>query len=55
MRKVHATVPPPPGLFVTDKLVGVRVNEDDEQMGLDLSQHSETAYTAEGGGTSIHS
>ncbi|HEU4868306.1 MAG TPA: ammonium transporter [Actinomycetota bacterium] len=42
-------------LFVTDKLVGVRVNEDDEQMGLDLSQHSETAYTAEGGGTSIHS
>ncbi|MEX0791447.1 MAG: ammonium transporter [Actinomycetota bacterium] len=42
-------------LFVTDKLVGIRVSEDDEQMGLDLSQHSETAYTAEGGGTSIHS
>jgi len=42
-------------LFVTDKLVGVRVDEEDEQLGLDLSQHSETAYTAEGGGTSIHS
>ncbi|HEX2149149.1 MAG TPA: ammonium transporter [Actinomycetota bacterium] len=42
-------------LFVTDKVVGVRVSEDDELIGLDLSQHSETAYTAEGGGTSIHS
>jgi ammonium transporter, Amt family len=41
-------------LFVTDKLVGVRVSEDDEQVGLDLSQHSETAYTAEGGSTAIH-
>ena len=41
-------------LFITDKLVGVRVSEDDEQEGLDLSQHSETAYTAEGGSTSIH-
>jgi Amt family ammonium transporter len=41
-------------LFITDKVVGVRVSEDDEQEGLDLSQHSETAYTAEGGSTSIH-
>lgn len=41
-------------LFITDKLVGVRVSEDDEYEGLDLSQHSETAYTAEGGSTSIH-
>ena len=41
-------------LFIVDKLVGVRVDEDDELSGLDLSQHSETAYTAEGGGTSIH-
>ncbi len=42
-------------LFITDKLVGgLRVSEDEELSGLDLSQHSETAYTAEGGGTSIH-
>ena len=40
-------------LFVTDKVVGIRVSEDDELVGLDLSQHSETAYTAEGGATSI--
>lgn len=39
-------------LFVTDKLVGLRVNEDEEMEGLDLSQHAEAAYTyAEGGGT----
>ncbi|HEX2179265.1 MAG TPA: ammonium transporter [Actinomycetota bacterium] len=41
-------------LFITDKLVGIRVSEDDELVGLDLSQHSETAYTSEGGGTSLH-
>ncbi len=41
-------------LFVTDKVVGVRVSEDDEMIGLDLSQHSETAYTAEGGATASH-
>jgi Amt family ammonium transporter len=41
-------------LFITDKVVGIRVPEDDELAGLDLSQHSETAYTSEGGGTSIH-
>lgn len=37
-------------LFVTDKLVGLRVTEEDEQLGLDLSQHAETGYSfAEGG------
>jgi Amt family ammonium transporter len=37
-------------LFITDKLVGLRVTEDDELLGLDLSQHSETGYSmAEGG------
>ena len=41
-------------LFITDKTVGMRVSEDEELMGLDLSQHSETAYTAEGGGTTVH-
>ncbi|MBW3591375.1 MAG: ammonium transporter [Actinobacteria bacterium] len=39
-------------LFITDKLVGLRVSEDEEMEGLDLSQHAEAAYTyAEGGGT----
>jgi Amt family ammonium transporter len=41
-------------LFIVDKVVGIRVSEDDEYAGLDLSQHSETAYTTEGGGTSVH-
>ena len=31
-------------LFVVDKLVGLRVNEDDESEGLDLSQHGEEGY-----------
>jgi ammonium transporter, Amt family len=31
--------------WVTDKLVGLRVPEDDELQGLDLSQHSEAGYT----------
>jgi ammonium transporter, Amt family len=40
-------------LFITDKLVGLRVTEDEELMGLDLSQHSETGYSlAEGGASS---
>jgi ammonium transporter, Amt family len=34
-------------LKITDALVGIRVTEDDEQMGLDLSQHNESAYAAE--------
>ena len=37
-------------LKVLDGLMGRRVSEEDEQAGLDLSQHSETAY-AFGGGT----
>jgi Amt family ammonium transporter len=37
-------------LKIVDALVGLRVNEEDEASGLDLSQHSETAY-AGGAGT----
>jgi Amt family ammonium transporter len=36
-------------LFVVDKLIGLRVNEDDERAGLDLSQHGEEGYDWEGG------
>jgi Amt family ammonium transporter len=36
-------------LKVVDALVGLRVSEDDEVVGLDLSQHSETAYVLGGG------
>jgi len=32
-------------LKVTDKLVGLRVDPDEEQQGLDLSQHNEVGYT----------
>src|SRR5262249_46327846 len=32
-------------LKVVDAVVGLRVNEEDELAGLDLSQHGETAYT----------
>ena len=32
-------------LKVIDKLIGVRVSEKDEAVGLDLTQHKETAYT----------
>ena len=31
-------------LFVVDKLVGLRVSEEDERTGLDLSQHDEEGY-----------
>ena len=31
-------------LFVVDKLMGLRVSEDDEREGLDLSQHGESGY-----------
>jgi Amt family ammonium transporter len=34
-------------LKVTDALVGLRVDGDDEMMGLDLSQHDESAYALE--------
>ena len=39
-------------LKVLDGIMGLRVSEEDEQAGLDLSQHSETAY-ALGGGTRV--
>ena len=31
-------------LFVVDKLTGLRVSEEDERTGLDLSQHGEEGY-----------
>jgi Amt family ammonium transporter len=31
-------------LFIVDKLVGLRVSEEDERTGLDLSQHDEEGY-----------
>jgi Amt family ammonium transporter len=37
-------------LKVVDALVGLRVTDEDEVAGLDLSQHSETAYALGGGG-----
>jgi Amt family ammonium transporter len=36
-------------LKVVDAVVGLRVSVEDEAVGLDLSQHSETAYSAGGG------
>jgi Amt family ammonium transporter len=36
-------------LKVVDALVGLRVSDEDEIAGLDLSQHSETAYAMGGG------
>jgi len=36
-------------LKVVDAIVGLRVPEEDEVVGLDLSQHSETAYVFGGG------
>jgi ammonium transporter, Amt family len=40
-------------LKVLDAIMGLRVTEEDEMAGLDLSQHSETAY-ALGGGSEYH-
>jgi Amt family ammonium transporter len=31
-------------LFVVDKVIGLRVSEEDERTGLDLSQHEEEGY-----------
>jgi Amt family ammonium transporter len=31
--------------FIVDKLIGLRVSQEDEVMGLDLAQHHERAYT----------
>jgi Amt family ammonium transporter len=36
-------------LFVVDKLIGLRVNEEDERAGLDLAQHGEEGYDWESG------
>ena len=35
-------------LQLVDKLVGLRVTEDEERIGLDLTQHRESAYTSLG-------
>ena len=35
-------------LILVDKLIGLRVTEDDELVGLDLTQHGESAYTVLG-------
>ena len=32
-------------LWLVDKALGLRVSEQDERIGLDLTQHRETAYT----------
>ncbi len=42
-------------LWVVDKLVGVRISEDDEVTGLDLSQHAEVGYSLVDRGGSIGS
>jgi len=31
-------------LFIVDKIIGLRVSEEDEREGLDLSQHGEEGY-----------
>ena len=36
-------------LKIVDALIGLRVTDEDEVAGLDLSQHSETAYALGGG------
>ncbi len=35
-------------LKLVDKVIGLRVTADDENIGLDLTQHSESAYTVVG-------
>ena len=35
-------------LRITDAMVGIRVDEEDEEVGLDLSQHEESGYAFEG-------
>jgi ammonium transporter, Amt family len=32
------------GYFIVDKVIGLRVSEEDEREGLDISSHGETAY-----------
>jgi Amt family ammonium transporter len=31
-------------VVVIDKIIGFRVNDEDEEMGLDTTQHGETGY-----------
>ena len=40
-------------LKVLDLTVGIRVSEDDEDLGLDVTQHGERAYTGDEGGMAI--
>ena len=35
-------------LKLVDKVIGLRVTADEENIGLDLTQHSESAYTVVG-------
>ena len=35
-------------LKVTDAIVGIRVSDEDQEMGLDLSEHEESGYAFEG-------
>ena len=50
-RRVRSLTPSscPAGLLkLVDKTIGLRVSEDNESIGLDLTQHSESAYTVVG-------
>jgi Amt family ammonium transporter len=40
-------------LKVLDLTIGIRVSEDEEDLGLDVTQHGERAYTTEEGGISL--
>ena len=40
-------------LKVLDLVVGIRVSEEDEELGLDATQHGERAYTAEESGSAL--
>ncbi len=40
-------------LKVIDVTIGIRVSEDDEELGLDVTQHGERAYTQEEGGVPL--
>jgi Amt family ammonium transporter len=40
-------------LKVLDLTVGIRVSEDEEELGLDVTQHGERGYTSEEGGMSL--
>lgn len=40
-------------LKALDLTIGIRVSEEDEDLGLDITQHGERAYTAEEGGIAI--